>query len=78
MTEELIYLSVVRDGDVFKVVDQHGRRVARVRAVQVSALWDEITTTAVEVLSDDDQVLNVEFQDHRLREAVPHVNRAAK
>jgi hypothetical protein len=38
-----IYLSAIRDGDVFKLVDQDGREVWGLKAITVSAAFDDMT-----------------------------------
>lgn len=46
-SDDKIYLSVVRDGDKFTVVDQNGRSVYGVREVTVTASHDDATIATV-------------------------------
>lgn len=66
-TDDELYLSVIRDGDHFAVVDQHGRRVAHVVGVSITAP------------SDDAVKCKVEFYDHKIGTKEKHQNiRGAK
>ena len=49
-SDDKIYLSVVRDGDKFKVVDQDGRSVYGLRGITVTASYDDVTIATVTFL----------------------------
>jgi len=49
-SEDKIYLSVVRYGDKFKVIDQYGRSVYGIREVEVIASCDDATIATVTFL----------------------------
>lgn len=48
--ENQIYLSAIREGDRWKIVDQNGRTVAGVRSIEVVAGYEESTLVRVEFL----------------------------
>jgi hypothetical protein len=45
-----IYLSAIREGDAFKIVDQDGRPVAGVRSVSIDVQHGEIATFTANVI----------------------------
>jgi len=57
-----IYLSAVRDGDIFKLVDQDGRQVWGLQAIDISAAVDEVTTFTARVI------------DANSIRGIPHIN----
>ena len=60
---EEIYLSVHREGDLFVVRDQFGRKVRHTRGVEVRALFDEVTE------------VTLTFLDSSVKSSKPHANR---
>ena len=51
MSQELIHLSVKKDaGGKAIVVDQHGRRVAKTRAVSYKQAMDEVPVVVIELI----------------------------
>lgn len=45
-----IYLSVVREGDCFKIVDQDGRRVHGVKHISLEAPFDDLVVFTAEII----------------------------
>jgi hypothetical protein len=48
-----IYLSVIRDGDKFKVVDQDGRECAHITAISMDARVDDATSFTISLHDHD-------------------------
>lgn len=48
--ESKIYLSAVRDGDRFKLVDQDGREVAGLRRLDICAADNDVTEFSATIL----------------------------
>lgn len=60
MTENEIYLHVVQDGEMLRLIDQHGRELGRVRSINVrqsdapGPVIVDVQFLALEVTLEDD------------------------
>ena len=48
--EDELYLRVIKEGDLYRVVDQDGRKVAGVQTIDVSASCFDATTVTITFL----------------------------